>query len=202
MPSLCASSTAASARLNTSRRTPRTSRHEAGDGIQLRDQSRQQRFRICTQHSRALIRKVGILKCYWDDQTKYETHDLTGIDDAALNALMADPAAEVQIVQSEMMGEPQVDPMSGQIVPPPAVHAVRVMYTHPDGRVKLEAVPPEEFLISREAKSVEEADYLAHRRLLTVSELVAMGYDEDEVDGLASGHADATTNIDKDTQRS
>ena len=148
----------------------------------------------------ALIRKVGILKCYWDDQTKYETHDLTGIDDAALNALMADPAAEVQIVQSEMMGEPQVDPMSGQIVPPPAVHAVRVMYTHPDGRVKLEAVPPEEFLISREAKSVEEADYLAHRRLLTVSELVAMGYDEDEVDGLASGHADMTTNIERMTR--
>ena len=31
----------------------------------------------------ALIRKVGILKCYWDDRTKYETHDLSGLDDNA-----------------------------------------------------------------------------------------------------------------------
>ena len=79
------------------------------------------------------------------------------------------------------MGEAQIDPMTGQIVPPPMAHDLRVTYTHPDGRVKLEALPPEEFLISREAKSVEDADYVAHRRIVTVSELVAMGYDYDDV---------------------
>jgi hypothetical protein len=148
----------------------------------------------------ALIRKVGVLKCYWDDQTKFETHDLTGLDDNALAALMADPDAEVEIVASEMIGEPQMDPMTGQIVPPPLVHAVRVTYTHPDGRVKLEAVPPEEFLISREAKSIEDSDYVAHRRILTVSELVAMGYDYEEVESLASSHEDMTTNIERLTR--
>jgi len=148
----------------------------------------------------ALIRKVGVLKCYWDDQTKFETHDLTGLDDNALAALMADPDAEVEIVASEMIGEPQMDPMTGQIVPPPSVHAVRVTYTHPDGRVKLEAVPPEEFLISREAKSIEDSDYVAHRRILTVSELVAMGYDYEEVESLASSHEDMTTNIERLTR--
>ena len=148
----------------------------------------------------ALIRKVGVLKCYWDDQTKFETHDLTGLDDNALAALMADPDAEVEIVASEMIGEPQMDPMTGQIVPPPSVHAVRVTYTHPDGRVKLEAVPPEEFLISREAKSIEDSDYVAHRRILTVSELVAMGYEYEEVESLASSHEDMTTNIERLTR--
>ena len=148
----------------------------------------------------ALIRKVGVLKCYWDDQTRFETHDLTGLDDNALNALMADPDAEVEIVASEMIGEPQMDPMTGQIVPPPSIHAVRVTYTHPDGRVRLEAVPPEEFLISREAKSIEESDYVAHRRILTVSELVAMGYDYDEVESLASSHEDMSTNVERLTR--
>jgi hypothetical protein len=148
----------------------------------------------------ALIRKAGILKCYWDDQTKFETHDFTGIDDNALNALMADPNADVEIVQSEMVGEPQMDPMSGQIIPPPAVHAARVTYTHPDGRVKLEAVPPEEFLISREAKSLEEADYVAHRRIMTVSDLVAMGYDYDEVSTLGAAYDDMETNIERSTR--
>src|SRR6056300_579567 len=89
----------------------------------------------------ALIRKAGILKCYWDDQTRFETHDLSGLDDNALSAIMADPDVEVDIVASEPIGEPQIDPMTGQIMPPPMMHAVRATYTYPDGRVKLEAVP-------------------------------------------------------------
>ena len=148
----------------------------------------------------ALIRKVGVLKCYWDDQTKFETHDLTGLDDNALAALMSDPAAEIDIVASEPFGEPSFDPMTGEMLPAPMVHAVRVTYTHPDGRVRLEAVPPEEFLISREAKSLEDADYVAHRRILTVSELVAMGYDYDEVVKMSSAHEDMATNIERTTR--
>jgi hypothetical protein len=148
----------------------------------------------------ALIRKAGVIKCYWDDQTRLETHDLTGLDDTALAALMADPDAQVDIVASEMVGEPQIDPMTGQIVPPPSVHAVRVTYVHPDGRVKLEAVPPEEFLISREAKSLEDSDYVAHRRVVTVSELVAMGYDYDEVSSLASAYDEMEMNVERYTR--
>ena len=148
----------------------------------------------------ALVRKVGILKVYWDDQTKFETYDLTGLDDGALNALMADAGAEVEIVASTPVGEPMMDPMTGMIMEPPMEHAVRVTYTHPDGRVKLEAVPPEEFLISREAKSVEQADYVAHRRIVTVSELVAMGYDYDDVVDLGAAHDDMDTNVERYTR--
>ena len=148
----------------------------------------------------ALIRKAGILKCYWDDQTRFETHDLTGLDDNALAALMVDPDADVEIVASEMVGEPSIDPMTGEILPPPSVHAVRVTYVHPDGRVRLEAVPPEEFLISREAKSLEDSDYVAHRRVVTVSELVAMGYDYDEVSSLASAYDEMETNVERYTR--
>jgi len=150
----------------------------------------------------ALVRKVGVIKAYWDDQTKFETHDLSGIDDAGLAAIAADPAAEIEVVASEAMGEPQIDPMTGQLIPPPMVHSIRVTYVHPDGRVKIEAVPPEEFLISREAKSVDEADFVAHRRIVTVSELVAMGYEYDDVADLSSAHDDMNTNVERYTRNS
>lgn len=150
----------------------------------------------------ALVRKVGIIKAYWDDQTKFETHDLSGIDDAGLAAIAADPAAEIEVVASEAMGEPQLDPMTGQLIPPPMMHSIRVTYVHPDGRVKIEAVPPEEFLISREAKSVDEADFVAHRRIVTVSELVAMGYEYDDVADLSSAHDDMNTNVERYTRNS
>jgi hypothetical protein len=148
----------------------------------------------------ALIRKVGIIKAYWDDQTRFETHDFSGLDDQALAALAADQDAQIDIVASTPMGEPQMDPMTGQMMMPPMIHDVRVTYVHPDGRVKIEAVPPEEFLISREAKSVDQADYVAHRRIVTVSELVAMGYEYDDVADLASAHDDMNTNVERFTR--
>ena len=143
----------------------------------------------------ALIRKVGVLKCYWDDQTKFETHDWTGLDDNALAALMSDADVDVQIQASEPVGEPMMDPMTGEILPPPMVHSVRATYTHPDGRIKMEAVPPEEFLISRESKSLDQASYIGHRRVVTVSELVAMGYDYDVVSDAGANYDDMESNI-------
>jgi len=148
----------------------------------------------------ALVRKVGILKCYWEDKTEQKVIDYTGVDDVAMNALMADPDAEIDIAASMPVGEPSIDPMTGQMVMPPMMHDLRVTYTRPDGRVKIEAVPPEEFLISREAKSVEEADYVAHRRIVTVSDLVAMGYDYDDVYNLSSSHDDMDTNVERNTR--
>ena len=148
----------------------------------------------------ALIRKVGVLKCYWDDQTKFETHNWTGLDDNALAALMSDASVDVEVLASKQVGEPMIDQMTGEMLPPPMVHSVRATYTHPDGRVKMEAVPPEEFLISREAKSLEQASYVGHRRVMTVSELVAMGYDYDVVSDAGANYDDMESNIERYTR--
>ena len=148
----------------------------------------------------ALIRKVGILKCWWDDQTTIDAYNYTGLDDNALAALAADPDAMITVQASMPVGEPALNPMTGEMLPPPMMHDVRVEYTRPDGRVKLEAVPPEELLISREAKSIAESDYVAHRRIVTVSELVAMGYDYDEVAGMSSAYDDMNTNVERYTR--
>jgi hypothetical protein len=148
----------------------------------------------------ALIRKVGVLKCYWDDQTKFETHNWTGLDDNALAALMSDNSVDVEVLASQQVGEPMMDQMTGEMLPPPMMHSVRATYTHPDGRVKLEAVPPEEFLISREAKSLDQASYIGHRRVVTVSELVAMGYDYDVVSDAGANYDDMESNIERYTR--
>ena len=148
----------------------------------------------------ALIRKVGVIKCFWEDKTEVETYNLTGLDDAALAALAADPDAEITVQSSETVGEPQIDPNTGQFIMPPMTHSVTVEYVRPDGRVQIEAVPPEEFLISRESKDVETSDYVAHRRIITVSELISMGYSAEEVEDLASAHDDMNTNVERNTR--
>ena len=42
--------------------------------------------------------------------------------------------------------------------------------------------PPEEVLIARHARTLEDASYVAHRMIKSASELVAMGYDYDEIE--------------------
>mgnify|MGYP003648535698 FL=1 len=148
----------------------------------------------------ALVRKVGIMKCYWEDNTETETINYTGLDDNALAALMSDPEVDVEIDMSTPMGEPMIHPETGQIVIPPMSHDVRAVYTHADGRVKMEAVPPEEFLISRVAKSVEDAEFVAHRRVVTVSELVAMGYEYDDVVTMATIDDGMDMNVERRTR--
>ena len=47
-----------------------------------------------------------------------------------------------------------------------------------NGKIKVENVPPEEFLISREAKSIEDARFVCHRVRKTLSELRQMYPDD------------------------
>lgn len=129
----------------------------------------------------ALVCKTGIIKFYWDSEIQVETSDLTGLDDAGLAVLNSDPKLEVQVTVA-YPGE--VDPMSG--MPSPTMYDVRVIRRRDKGRPRIAAVPPEELLVSRAAISLDDASIVAHRRIMTVSELVAMGYDPDEVEPYAN----------------
>jgi hypothetical protein len=66
----------------------------------------------------------------------------------------------------------------------PALHNVIIRRTTKGGKIKIENVPPEEFLIERTAKSIEDANFVAHRTIKTRSELIQMGYDAEIVNDL------------------
>jgi hypothetical protein len=129
----------------------------------------------------ALVCKTGIIKFYWDSEIEIETSDLTGLDDAALAVLNSDPELDVQVTVAY---QGDLDPMTGQ--PGAPVYDVRVVRKRDKGRLRIASVPPEELLVSRAAISLDDASIIAHRRIMTVSELVAMGYNEDEIDPYAN----------------
>ncbi len=129
----------------------------------------------------ALVCKTGIIKFYWDAAEEIETSDLSGLDETALAVLNSDPELEIQVTVA-YPGE--VDPATG--MPGPTVYDVRVIRRRDKGRLRIASVPPEEFLVSRAAISLDDASIVAHRRIMTVSELVAMGYNQDEIDPYAN----------------
>ena len=148
----------------------------------------------------ALIRKAGIVKFYWDESYETQTTDMSGLDDAALATLSADPMVQIDMQRSYEAPE-MLPPGAAEMgFPVPIMHDVTVTRRMPFGRVKVEALPPEEFLIDRRAKSIKDADFVAHRRVVTVSDLVAMGYDYDEVSRLATDTDDLDTNVERYTR--
>ena len=69
----------------------------------------------------------------------------------------------------------------------PPTYSVKIRRNLENGQCVLENVPPEEFPYSRHAKSREETDFFGHRRLMSVSELITMGYDRDDIERYAGG---------------
>ena len=72
------------------------------------------------------------------------------------------------------------------------LHDLVILRTDYGGKVKIENVPPDEFLISREAKDIQDARFVCHRVIKTLSELREMYPDEDlDENNLGSGEEDA-----------
>lgn len=144
----------------------------------------------------ALLQKVGIVKAYWNDEKDVEIERYFRLNDDELAMVASDEEVEIvsQSTTEEIIeNDPVMDPMTGQLVDaPPTVnkyHDIKVSRAVSEGKVVIENVPPEEFLISKRARSIADSEFTAHRKMMTRSELVAMGYDEDLVYSLATGDA-------------
>jgi hypothetical protein len=72
--------------------------------------------------------------------------------------------------------------------PPPQLHDVKVRRHRKKNRVKVECVPVEELLVSRDGRDLDNCLLVAHRSLKSYSDLVKMGYDPEDIE--ASGLGD------------
>jgi hypothetical protein len=138
----------------------------------------------------ALLQKVGVVKAYWDDKTDVTKEKYYGLNDDELAMIMQDDEVEVVEQDSTIVQEAVFDEMTGmQVSPALSSHNIKVKRTVDKGKVVVENVPPEEFLISKRARTIADAPFVAHRKMVTRGELIAMGYDEDTVMSLATGDA-------------
>jgi hypothetical protein len=145
----------------------------------------------------ALLQKNGIIKAYWEDKediTKERYFDLSN-DELAM--LMSDESMEIieqdttEFPIFDPMGQPVIDPMGAPVMG--ATHNVVVQQKKKSGKVTIENVPPEEFLISKKARTIADSPFVAHRQMLTRSTLIAMGFNKDQVESLQMGDALAYT---------
>ena len=147
----------------------------------------------------ALLEKNGIVKVFWDDSLSVEQETYENLNDEEYQLLLDDDNVEI-VEETSEVDESMREAMNlvaaqaeaqGEVIgdePVPMLHNCIIKRTSKGGKVKIENVPPEEFLIQRTAKSIESANFVAHRVLRTRSDLIEMGFDPEIVENLPTSN--------------
>ena len=153
----------------------------------------------------ALCQKVGVTKVFFDDKKDTTIEKYENLTEDELTMIMQDDEVEVveqeeveEIVEQEQqpamdqMGQPMIDEMGQPVMidTPPIINIyynIKCKRTKDHSKIKIENVAPEEFLIDKRATTIQDADFVAQRKLVTRSDLIAMGYDKDLVYTLQTG---------------
>lgn len=114
----------------------------------------------------ALVRKMGIIKWWWEEKEHTKGSEHTGLLPEDVELLATDPYTEI----------------TDQEEHPDGTFDVTLVRTFTEGRVKAEALPPEEFIWSPGARCLEDAGMVGHYTEKSASDLVQMGVPDDMVD--------------------
>ena len=145
----------------------------------------------------ALVKKTGILKIWWEENTSATIHTYTNVTEEEMSAIVNED--DIEVIEHTEETEIEVDEMGNQTQE--AMHSLKVSHKKSNGELKMEAVPPEEFIVDRNAKSIDDAYIVAHRTEMRVSDLVEMGYDFDEISELSGLNTDDTYSDAEDFER-
>ncbi len=132
----------------------------------------------------ALLSKNGIVKVWWDEYEEAQREEYQRLTDDEFNYLIL--AEDVEVIEHTQYQDDYEEAL--------VLHDVVLKRTGYNGKIKIENVPPSEFLISREAKSIQDARFVCHRVEKTLSELREMYPDEDLMpEDLGAGEEDMTS---------
>lgn len=161
----------------------------------------------------ALLSKTGIVTWCWDKTDKIKFERYTNLTDDEYTGIVGQDSVEIveheerlEPVEPEMLQAMQqqaemagVDPAT---VPTEAVqHDVLIKRTEKQSKLRIDVVPPEEFLIHKDARDVETGLFRAHMARMTISDLREMGIAEDVLDTLSLAETGMAIRGDEDVAR-
>jgi hypothetical protein len=102
------------------------------------------------------------------------------------------PGQAMQAVQQIQQHIQQI-----QAAPPVMLYDITAKRTKKGGKLAIDNVPPEEFLINRRAKSIATASFIGHRTSRTMSDLRSMGYPASKLENLSDDDSSSVLNAEK-----
>jgi hypothetical protein len=132
-------------------------------------------------------------KAYPDEEAEQQRQQaIQQLQQQLAQAQQAAQQGNAVALQDSIQIQAQIDNISQMRAP--MLHDVTLKRTKKSGKVCVENVPPEEFLISRKSKKVSDG-FSGHRLLRTISDLKAMGYKN--VDNLTSDDSANALNMER-----
>tara|TARA_R110002110_G_scaffold137846_2_gene323250 strand:- start:611 stop:2695 length:2085 start_codon:yes stop_codon:yes gene_type:complete len=134
----------------------------------------------------ALVKKQGIVKAYWMTYPEAEIYTYSDLSDDEYAYLVEDD--DVTVIEHSVEISMEIDEMGMEVEMP--IHSAKLSVQREKGELCIESVPPEEFFVDRDARNIKDAYIVAHRTEMRAGDLIAMGYEPDEVlklDSLESG---------------
>jgi hypothetical protein len=134
----------------------------------------------------ALLKKVGIVKAFWETHEESEIHEFSNLTEDEYYLLAADDDVEIlEYSEEEILSD---DPL----VPSEVLRSMKVSHKKTSGRLCVTPVPPEEFFIDRNARSLDDFYVCGHKTDMRGGDLVEMGIDYETVSSLSGVHSDDT----------
>ena len=134
----------------------------------------------------ALIKKMGIVKAYYEEKTTTKIYTYSGLNDLQFEALIADPDVEVLEHTATTVASATVAPEIAFGQPPVTSHDVKISKVNYGGDIVVDSIPPEEFFFDRNARTIDDCYVCGQRTDMRVGDLVAMGFEFDDVFNLNS----------------
>tara|TARA_R110000803_G_scaffold56920_1_gene114479 strand:+ start:8717 stop:10774 length:2058 start_codon:yes stop_codon:yes gene_type:complete len=141
----------------------------------------------------ALIKKSGIVKVYWETYEKAEVYTFNDLSDAEFSLVVNED--DIDVIEHSEETSVEIDEMG--LETSETTHSIKIIKKEEDGRLCVESVPPEEFFVDRNARSIDDAYVVCQRSEMRVGDLVEMGFEFDEVSNL-SGLSESASLIDEE----
>lgn len=124
-----------------------------------------------------MLQYTGILEVCWDESDELlKLMEFDGLDEEQVTALKIREENDDQFVIVDVKQEDEG-------------FTVKAKKVNPHGRAKIEPVPPNEFVISKRARSFDDTPLIGKNTPKTRSELKKMGFDPEIVDALGTEQA-------------
>lgn len=138
----------------------------------------------------ALLLKNGYVKVYWEDWQDVTKEHYENLSDMEFQSLLNDD--EVELVEHTEKDDPMFQAMLSQMpagvqlpqqIQIPKLHDAVFRRTKKHGEVRVDPLPPEEVLVSRDTlNDIKTARFVEHRTLRSLSDIREMGYEiEDDI---------------------
>ncbi len=133
----------------------------------------------------AMVKKTGIAKVMYEDISKSEIHEAHNLTDDEFTFLTEPDNVTILEHTKNTNGSMDEEGIEIETV----IHDVKLSVEQTSGDITITSIPPEEFFVDRNARSIDDFFVIGHRTDMTIGDVLAMGFDHDEVHNLQGNMA-------------